>query len=133
MTASSRTWFDPDLQVVRIQYSGLVTYPLVIGIAHEALTLARQHGVAHTVAEFAQAQIHFTTGEIYELPLAFQRIAQQLDIPMYKIRQAIVVTKGLQDLDFFTTVSNNRGQQVRAFGSLDEALAWLRSAATEAD
>ncbi len=130
MTPSSRTWFDPDLKVVRIHYSGPVTYDVVVGMARDALTLAQQHGITHTLAEFFQAEIAFSTAEIFELPQAFQVIALEMGIPMFKIRQAIVVAKGLEDLDFFTTVSNNRGQQARVFGSLDEAMAWLRSAPT---
>jgi hypothetical protein len=63
---------------------------------------------------------HLSLLDIYNLP----KMSGEFGFPP-RTKRAFVFSEDAKDYQFFETVSVNRGQLVKIFEDIDEALAWL--------
>lgn len=91
-----------------------------------AISMGRKYNCYCYLADFRDVESQFSTAAIYEIPAQFFAVAQKYDIPVGKLKRALIVApERYETFKFFEMVSCNRGQKVKVFTDGDEAMDWL--------
>ena len=72
-----------------------------------------------------EAEVELSVLDFYKIAMQVTTHAKQMHFSLAAIRRAHVGRKSVGNLQFFETVSVNRGQNVRVFYSLEEAREWI--------
>jgi hypothetical protein len=65
--------------------------------------------------------------EIYGLPGLFSEAAASLQIRVFQIKRAIVISNDKADYLFARTLASNRGQNLELFDEIEKARKWLKT------
>lgn len=110
--------------ILQITAHGVMDAGKVRQMAAEAVASGLNHGLNRVLVDSRDMTLEMTTLAIYNLPKTLMELGlERTD------RVAHVVSPngpGNRDLEFYETVSRNRGLQVRLFSDQDAALDWLR-------
>ena len=94
-------------------------------IITEAAQIAKAHDCFFVLNDMREATVKLSMLEIYELPKTLRDIFASSGLNVYKVKQALVITKDLKEHKFFETVTLNRSQSIKYFVDMDEARKWL--------
>jgi hypothetical protein len=120
-----RVSFDESNALIRIVYHGSVSMEDVEQVRAEAIALTKQHAASKSLKDFRDASFDLTTLDIFSLPESTSAAYSEKQLSVHNIKRAIVMNKDAEALSFLETVSLNRGQRVKLFFEMDEAMSWL--------
>ncbi|MFE4107496.1 hypothetical protein [Almyronema epifaneia] len=105
---------------------GAIDQSIVDDSRFDVARLAKQHNCFAVIADLREATSAVSTMEIYKLPQTTSAQISAAGMPIRRFKRALVVAQDLlDDPVFFETVSQNHGQNVRIFHTLEEAKKWL--------
>ncbi len=113
--------YDPEGNFVTGTISGKVDTEVVREYADEVTSKALQHDCKKFLNDMTNAEITLSTTEIFTLSKVFEK--KGIDMSW---RRAIVVSKQLDDYQFFETVAFNQAYSVRVFTDRAAAKDWLK-------
>ncbi len=117
--------YNSDLHILEIIYQGNIVFNEIKETQSEAAPIAKEKNCFLFLSDFRQATIKLSTMDLYELPKLMSNTFALSEIPVYKLKRAIIVAKDLDDYNFFETVTANRGQNAKIFQNAAEAKEWL--------
>jgi hypothetical protein len=120
--------YDQERGWVVGKFTGNLDPRALKAYAQEAVRIAAQYNCKHFLNDLREAEINFSTLELYNTPGLLSDIGIG---PSWRI--AVVVSHGLQDYAFFESVAVNRGFAVKVFFNSKEAMSWLESAPVRID
>ena len=101
--------YQPDLNIIEYRFQGSLTAKHVHGMAAQIARPAREHNCSSVLADLRDATIGLSVAEVYEIPKIALDILASSGLDIQKYKRAIVVRKDSDVLQFFETVSVNRG------------------------
>ena len=117
--------FDTEEKLIKITMQGTVNLPMVTKLASEVAEIAKEHNCFLILNDAREAIPDISVIGIHDLPKIFSEILSSAGIQISKFKRAIVVSKNINDFNFFETVSRNRAQNVMLFRDIHEAKKWL--------
>jgi hypothetical protein len=117
--------YEAEKQLIVIEMTGRIDKTLIKQLASQVAYFSKERNCFLVLNDAREATVSLTTVEIYDLPKVIMEILSATGIEVRKFRRALVVSNGIDDFTFFETVSQNRGQNVTLFRSIDEAISWL--------
>ena len=112
--------YDATNDCMMCRMTGKVDLHLAQAFAVELIAQMTEHNCCCLLNDFREAEIAFSTLDLYEAP----KLLLQAGVGL-TIKRALVFKEASEDFAFFETVSVNQGQFVRTFRDFDEALAWI--------
>jgi hypothetical protein len=117
--------YDAEKRLIVIEIRGRIDKALVQNLASQVAGFSKEHNCFHVLNDAREATIFLSTLEIYSLPRTIMEILSATGVDVRKFKRALVFSKNVDDFTFFETVSRNRGQNVKLFRNIDEAVSWL--------
>lgn len=94
----------------------------------EYVALALEHRCSRWLLDLSAAVTEpVSLPDLMNHPEKFRKATELLRRENMEIRRAVVLADHQADLKFLETVSFNRGQSLRIFGSISVALKWLKT------
>jgi len=118
---SSNIKYDSERDCVIGNFSGKLDKKAIKEYAEKIETTISKHDCNIFLHDMREADLDFSTFEIYNLPWISDESGFKL---LWK--GAIVASRQVTDYKFFETLANNRGYQVKVFGDPDRAMHWLK-------
>ena len=119
------TTYNSEAQVIETKAQGNLTLDEAREIISDIVQAARQSGCLLCLSDYREAEISFSTVEIYDVPKILADIVASQGFQASDFKRAIIVKKDLKNFQFFETVTLNRMQNVKLFQDIDEARGWL--------
>jgi hypothetical protein len=117
--------YNPRDNIIEVYVQGDLTLQRIKEIVSEVLKACKEQNCLFILSDFREAVVKLSTMEIYELPKVLSEMAVSSGLVVYKLRRAFVAQKRLDDLEFFETVTANKGQNMKLFHDIDDAKEWL--------
>jgi hypothetical protein len=93
----------------------------------EASRVLGAHDCKRFLNDLRGAETNLSVLDTYDLPTVLKEIGAEAGVELQRWRRAIVAPKEASDTArFFETVAVNRGDDVKVFAEIDEAMAWLK-------
>ena len=118
---------DAGEHLINITYQGDLEPQMLGEIVSEVAGLAKQHDCFHILADFREAQLRFSTVDLYDAPGFLSQELSAFALSGYQFKRAMIAGKDWEDLSFFETVSANRGQDVKLVYSSSSRLGQSRT------
>ena len=122
---SHKTVFNAEQGIIETKLEGTVHFEEVRDLVADSTALAREHGCYLWLTDYSEAQPELSTIEIYDLPKLFSDAANSLNVQVFQIKRAVVVSRDHASYPFARTVSQNRGQSLELFDDIEKARSWL--------
>ena len=120
--------YEPGKDYLLISYEGEVNKKVIAKYAPR-VALAMQHRDCYKLLEdYRKTIIKKDAAEISEIQTFQMEYLAEKGIPFTQIKRALVMDESLvtnQDMDFFASLSVNKGQQVKVFTDMYLAIKWL--------
>ena len=111
---------------IEFVYEGDLLPADVMPMIFYAVFMAKKYNCYYYLGDFRDVETQFSTTAIYEIPAQFFAAAQKHDIPVWKLKRALIVApERYESFKFFEKASYNRGQKVKVFIDGEEAMDWL--------
>ncbi|MCP4896857.1 MAG: hypothetical protein GY906_07765 [bacterium] len=112
--------YDSERACMMCKLSGTIDIQLITCYIDKVVSLMEQHHCSRVLNDVRGADISLSSVDIVSLPNLmieknFNRFA----------KRALVYDQSSDDIEFFETVSTNRGHKVRVFTDFEQALNWL--------
>ena len=114
---------DPKLAAVRLTLSGTVSIDELRKMTEEASAVARNTGSARILVDTSVLAATIPLTDIIDLARFYSESGVDRRFRVAVIMPAIPELH--EDMRFYETVCRNRGFDVTAFSTRDEAMAWL--------
>jgi len=114
---------NPELGFIDVVYSGVVTNKDAQDTTAKALCLATGDGPHLFLSDLTDARSELSVSDIFELPKLWSAAGASR-----RNRLAVVVPEGAarpEDSRLYENVANNRGWNVRVFGTRQAAIEWF--------
>ena len=118
-----RIEFLEDKGIVLVESIGELTYKEFVKETQEAQELARKKNTRLFLSDCSRLIVKAGTLELFDFPAMYQRIGSPKTSKIAVLMSGDTTTD--KDIRFYETVCQNRGWQVMAFMSRDEAVKWL--------
>ena len=122
-----KTIFNKEIGIVETKLDGVITFNEVRNVISESTALAKEYKCYLWLTDYCEATSQLSTMEIYDLPKLFSEAASLLNINVFQIKRAIVISKDKANYHFAQNVSKNRGQSLELFDDIEKARNWLKS------
>ncbi|MFO0891150.1 MAG: hypothetical protein U0790_18645 [Isosphaeraceae bacterium] len=113
----------PDLPVIEICYSGIVTAAELKAALQETLKMAAEHRIERCLGDLTRMESGHSCVDLYQLGEELASVPGSRNF-----REALVTPcspNAAVDAKFWETLCYNRGLQVRSFPDRGSALDWL--------
>jgi hypothetical protein len=114
---------DPKLAAVRIRLSGAVSIDDLRNMTEEASGVARSTGSERIMVDTSALTATVPISDIFDMPRFYSELGVDRGLKVAVIMPAIPELQ--KDVRFYETVCQNRGFDVTAFSTSDEAVAWF--------
>lgn len=112
--------YDEANDCVICRMSGELRIPELLDFGANAAALLKEHDCWRLLNDMREVKKLPSVVDIYNLP----RLVGESEFPQ-QAKRAVVFSKDEKDYQFLETVSVNRGQLLKVFDDIDDALAWL--------
>ena len=117
--------YNSEMHIVEIKVQGDFSLKEAREIFSESAKVTKEKNCYLIFTDLLEATMKLSVTEIYDLPKILLDILALSEINANKLKRAFVVAKNSKDYSFHETVSNNRGQRIKAFEDIDKARGWL--------
>ena len=117
--------YNPELGVIETVAQGNLNLSEAKEIISAITQIAIEKDCFLCLSDYRKATIEMSTLQIYDIPKILSDIVTSFGLPPRKFKRAIIAEKGVNDYQFFETVTLNMGQQAKLFQDMDEARKWL--------
>jgi hypothetical protein len=114
-----------ELGIIETSAQGKLTLREAKELISEITECAITNNCFLCLSDYREAIMDMSTFQIYDVPKVLSNVVDSLGLHPNQFKRAIIVTKGLNDFNFFETVSRNAGQNIKLFKEIDEAKKWL--------
>lgn len=108
-----------------IRYEGPVDFAALQAGVADAARLAIGNDCRRILIDCRQAQMAFTTLEIYQLPAEMAQLLSSSGRSIHDFSRAMLISHSTPDFAFLETVMQNRLQDLTLFFTEEAARAWL--------
>ncbi len=112
--------------IIFTQFTGKVDLTQLHEGGMEILRVAQRENCLRTLTDFREAVLTVSVLQIFNLPGELLEMANAAGIKIHSVKRAIVSAKDRTGLEFYETVSRNRGHYTRLFLDIEEAKQWLK-------
>ncbi len=112
--------------IIFTQFTGKVDLPQLHEGGAEIIRVALRENCLRTLTDFREAVLTVSVLQIFNLPGELLEMANAAGIKIHSVKRAIVSAKDRTGLEFYETVSRNRGHYTRLFLDIEEAKQWLK-------
>lgn len=120
--------YDQDHGLIVVKIEGRIGQNLIKSLVSDVALIAKEKDCFLLLNDARDATVDLSTVDIYHLPELLTDTFFQFDISLYKFKRAIVISRGLREMEdfiFFETVSKNRGHNLNIFHDIKTAKQWL--------
>jgi ribosomal protein L7/L12 len=124
-TMSHTITYNAEERIIEIKVQGDFSLSEAKEMCTEAVQVVKAQNCFLVLTDMREAIVNLSILEIYELPKTLRDMFASSGLSVYKVKQALVITKDSKEHSFFETVTLNRSQSIRYFFDTDEARQWL--------
>ena len=118
--------YDPEENIVMATFMEKVDLSdLLKGLAN-IIRVAKQENCNYILTDLHQANLQVSVSQAYNMPDTIKKITREEDVSLHQIKRAFVAAKHQDILEFYETVSANRGHHTKLFHDIEEAKSWLK-------
>ena len=117
--------YNPETHYIYYRFLGKLNMKEVRELSAAAARLANEQNCHLVLADLREAAVGLTMAEVFEIPGLLKEVLTPYGLLIQKFKRAVVVKKRILILEFFETVSVNRGHNVKIFVDEDLAVNWL--------
>lgn len=111
---------------IRLFYEGDANLNDLKDVLAHGVSLAREKNCVRVLSDFRAMKLNLSLIDIFSIPGIQISQSQELNVPFYKYRRAVVVPAGeFEKYKFFEDVAVNRSHIVKIFINPEEAISWL--------
>ena len=122
---SHSVWYEREDNITVIRYAGPIDFATVQAAVSEAARLAIGNNCRRILVDCRQAELAFTTFEIYQLPAELNQLLAASGRSIHDFSRAMLISQHTPDFAFLETVTQNRLQNMTLFFTEEAARAWL--------
>lgn len=127
MHMAHKTIFNIGTGIIETKLEGFITFNEVKEVISKSTILAKENNCYLWLTDYGETTPSLSTMEIYSLPKLFSEAATSLNISVFHIKRAIVISKSKADFPFAKTIALNRGQSLDLFDDIETARNWLKN------
>jgi len=116
---------NSELHILELIIEGEYGFSDAKQLIADAIEWVKKYNCYKVLADVRNAKLRLSIIDFYEAPQIIANLFKTVDIPISKLKRAVVITKGTRNVDFLETVVANRGQTMKLFHDIDEAKEWL--------
>ncbi len=117
--------YNPALGILEVKVYGDYFLAEATQLLLETAAMIQEHHCSKILTDLQDAKVNISTLEQYNAPELFQKVFEESDIDVRKVKRAVVAANVSQDYRFAENVVVNRGQKMRIFQDIEEAKRWL--------
>ena len=117
--------YNPETHYIYYRFLGKLNMKEVRELSAAAARLANEQNCYLVLADLREAAVGLTMAEVFEIPGLLKEVLTPYGLLIQKFKRAVVVKKRILILEFFETVSVNRGHNVKIFVDENLAFKWL--------
>lgn len=114
-----------DLDIVRIENSGKVSFKEIQDQTIRGLELGRKNDCTHCLSDCSAMLSDLNTMEIHRIVSLYNDISMPHSIRIAVLLPTEITQQTRDDFQFYETMAVNQGYQVKLFTSRQAALGWL--------
>ena len=122
---SHSVWHESADNITVIRYVGVVDFAALHAGVCDAARLAIGHECRRILIDCREAQLAFSTMEIYQLPAELAELLAACGRSFHDFSRAMLIAHNTPDFSFLETVMQNRLQNMTLFFTKEAARAWL--------
>jgi hypothetical protein len=122
---SHSVWHESADNITFIRYEGVVDFAALQAGATDAARLAIGNDCRRILIDCRQAELAFTTLEIYQLPTELTQLLSSSGRSIHDFSRALLIAHHTPDFTFLETVMQNRLHNMTLFFTEEAARAWL--------
>ncbi|MBK8784617.1 MAG: hypothetical protein IPO22_23105 [Anaerolineales bacterium] len=116
----------PEDNIIYTQFTGKVDLTQLHEGGAEIIRVALRENCQRTLTDFREADLTVSVLQIFNLPGELVEMAKAAGINIHTVKRAVVSAKDRTGLEFYETVSRNRGHHTKLFLDFEEAKQWLK-------
>ncbi len=117
--------FDPKENMIVARAQGPLQLAELIQLVIDFVVLAKQENCFSILTILNEAELKISMFEFYTFPQLVTDIFKAHGLQTYMFKRAFVGTVEQKSLEFYETVSQNRGNYTHLFYNIEEAKQWL--------
>jgi len=119
-------FYNSELHILELKIDGEFSLEETRQILPEVAGLMKEHDCFRILSDLREARVKVSTLEIYYMPQNIANALESVDISVYTVKRAALVSDELiPDGKFLEDVSVNRSQKFKLFLDESEAREWL--------
>ncbi len=112
--------YDPESECVLGSIEGEITPDVILAYVQELARVTRSSRCDRVLHDYRKAVLRLSTLLIHKIPQLYQTAGLS-----FLCRRALLVSRDLEDYQFYETTATNQGQIIQVFTEIEEARAWL--------
>ena len=118
--------YDAVENLVMAGITGKVNLAELKEFAVSIIRTAKRGNCFRILTDLSKAELDVTVMQTFNLPQDIAEFAAAEGLELRAIKRAFVAPENKNVLDFYETVSRNRGHHTRLFHDIEEAKTWLK-------
>lgn len=113
--------------VIEVKISGDYYLEEAKQVVKETIEFVENHNCYNVLTDAREAKIHLSVFDLYNASQEIKEKFTPTNLPINKLRRALVVDGETPDLNFLENVNFNKGHAMQVFYDIDEARKWLNN------
>jgi hypothetical protein len=115
-----------DLGMIKLVYEGDADLKDMKEVITRGVALAMEKNCFRVLSDFRAMKLHLSVTALFAIPLEQMSLSQELKIPYFKFKRAMVVPEEeFRNYKFVENVAVNRSHQLKVFLDIQDAISWL--------
>jgi hypothetical protein len=115
-----------EVGIIKLVYQGRADLRDMKEVIAYGVALAIEKDCFRVLSDFRAMNLQLSVAELFSIPLNQISQSQELKVPYFKFRRAVVVPEAeFRNYKFVETVAVNRSHQLKIFLDMEDAMSWL--------
>lgn len=115
-----------NLGMIKLVYEGDADVKDLKEVVTRGVELAMEKNCFRVLSDFRAMKLHLSVTALFSIPLEQMSLSQELKIPYFKFKRAMVVPEAeFGNYKFVENVAVNRSHQLKMFVDMQDAISWL--------
>jgi len=107
--------YDAVEKMIMAKIVGKTTQSELQEFGSRIIHMIKQENCFHILTDLREAAMNVSVVEMFNMPFKLREIAEAEQVSIYSAKRAVVALKTQKDLEFYETVSRNRGYYMQLF------------------
>ena len=111
---------------ISLVYEGQANLKDMKAVIASGVSLAIKRNCFRVLSDFRAMKLNLSVMDLFSIPFNQIVQSQELNVPFYKFRRAVVVPAAdFENYKFFENVAVNRSHIIKIFVDMEDAISWL--------